>query len=113
MVHNRALAIKLIEDKLNKRGFMTYCEIANVTNYHPKYILKLKEEVIKKEIKPEHGNKNRTHARALSQEEMTKIINLYRKSHVSIRKFCQFYSKRSYSCIYGVLKKNNLIKQKN
>lgn len=109
MEHNKASAIKLIEDKLNNKGYMTYRDIANVTSYHPKYILKLKKEIINQTVTLEHGNKNRPSLTALSTEEVTKIINLYKKSHVSIRKFCKFYNSRSYSCIYGVLKKNGLI----
>ena len=45
----------------------------------------------------------------MSEEEKQKIITLYKKSNVSIRKFCKFYNKRSYSCIYNLLKENGLI----
>ena len=41
---------------------------------------------------------------ALSETEKNKIINLYKKSSVSIRKFCKFYNSRSYSCIYNTIK---------
>ena len=37
-------AVKLIEEKMNKKTFLTYKEIADITGYHPKYILKLKKE---------------------------------------------------------------------
>ena len=83
---------------------MTYKEIADITNYHPKYILKLKKDILNDNIKLEHGNKNRKPANALSDEERNKIINLYKKSTVSIRRFCKFYNRRSYSCIYNTLK---------
>ena len=44
-----------------------------------------------------------------SEQEEAQIVNLYQRSHASIKKFAKFYGKRSYSCIYTVLKKHNLI----
>lgn len=102
-------AIKLINDKLNNKTFLTYNEIAELTGYHPKYILKLKKEVMNGTVKFEHGNKNRVPANVMSEEEKQKIIALYKKSNVSIRKFCNFYNRRSYSCIYNLLKENGLV----
>ena len=55
-------AVKLIEDKMNKKTFLSYKEIADITGYHPKYILKLKKEVINGTISFVHGNKNRVPA---------------------------------------------------
>jgi len=106
---NKKQAVKLIEDKLNKKTFLTYNEIAELTGYHPKYILKLKKEVLEGTVKLEHGNKNRVPANVMSEEEKQKIIALYKKSNVSIRKFCNFYNRRSYSCIYNLLKENGLL----
>lgn len=109
IMSNKKEAVKLIKDKLNNKTFLTYNEIADITGYHPKYILKLKKEVLNGEIRLEHGNKNRVPANVMSEEEKQKIITLYKKSNVSIRKFCKFYNKRSYSCIYNLLKENGLI----
>jgi len=106
---DKKYAVKLIEDKLNKKTFLTYKEIAELTGYHPKYILKLKREVLDGTVKLEHGNKNRVPANVMSEEEKQKIITLYKKSNVSIRKFCHFYNRRSYSCIYNLLKENGLL----
>ena len=39
-------AAKLIADKLRGKTYLSYIEIANITGYHPKYILKLKKEII-------------------------------------------------------------------
>ena len=103
-------AVKLIKEKLNDNTFLTYKEIATITGYHPKYILKLKKEVINGTISFVHGNKNRTPSNVMGEEERQKIIQLYKKSNVSIRKFCKFYNSRSYSCIYNVLKEEGLIK---
>ncbi len=103
-------AVKLIEEKLNGKTFLSYKEIAQITGYHPKYVLKLKKDVINGDIHYEHGNKNRIPKNSMSEEEKQKIINLYKKSNVSIRKFCNFYHTRSYSCIYNLLKENNLLK---
>ncbi len=97
-------AIKLINKKLNKNSFLSYIEIAEITGYHPKYILKLKKEIINGSIRIEHGNKNRKPVNAMSAEEKNMIIGLYKKSHASIRKFCRFYGTRSYSCVYNVIK---------
>ena len=106
----KELAVKLINDKINKKTFLTYKEIAEITDYHPKYILKLKKEVLDGTISLVHGNKNRVPANVMSEEQKQKIIELYKKSNVSIRKFCNFYNSRSYSCIYNLLKENGLLK---
>lgn len=97
-------AIKLINKKLNKNSFLSYIEIADITGYHPKYILKLKKEILDGSISLVHGNKNRKPVNAMSDEEKNKIINLYKRSHASIRQFCRFYGRRSYSCVYNVIK---------
>lgn len=106
----KEMAVKLINDKIRKKTFLSYKEIAEITGYHPKYILKLKKEVLDGSISLVHGNKNRIPANIMSEEEKQKIISLYKKSNVSIRKFCNFYNNRSYSCIYNLLKENNLLK---
>ena len=41
-MNKKEYAYKLINDKLNNDTFLTYKEIANITGYHEKYILKLK-----------------------------------------------------------------------
>lgn len=109
MKNDKKAAVKLIEDKLKGKSFLSYNEIAVISGYHPKYILKLKKEILEGTISLEHGNKNRKPSNMMSKEEQEKIISLYKKSNVSIRKFCKFYNRRSYSCIYNLLKKNNLI----
>ena len=108
-MNKKEFAVELINKKLNNQTFLNYKEIAEVTGYHPKYILKLKKEILDGTIKMEHGNKNRTPVNVMSDEEKEYIINLYKKSNVSIRKFCNFYNRRSYSCIYNLLKENGLI----
>jgi len=104
MSKNKEEAVELIKKKMAGKSFLSYIEIAEITGYHPKYILKLKKDIINDNISFEHGNKNRKPSNALSDEEKAKIIGLYKRSHVSIRKFCRFYAKRSYSCIYNVIK---------
>ena len=103
-------AVRLITEKLNNKTFLSYKEIAEITGYHPKYILKLKKDVINGNISYIHGNKNRIPVNSMSEKKKKKIINLYKKSNVSIRKFCNFYHTRSYSCIYNLLKENGLLK---
>lgn len=101
---NKEEAVKLIKKKIDGNSFLTYIEIAEITGYHPKYILKLKKEVLDGTISFLHGNKNKKPVNALSDEEKAKIINLYKRSHASIRQFCKFYAKRSYSCVYNIIK---------
>lgn len=105
-------AVNLINKKLAGQTFMSYEEIATVTGYHPKYILRLKKELLNNEIHMVHGNTNRKPVNTISDKEKEYIINLYKRSNASIRKFCKFYGKRSYSCIYNVLKEANLIEAK-
>ncbi len=108
-MRDRELAITLIKDKLNNATTLTYKEIAELSGFHAKYILKLKREILDNTISYVHGNKFRKPVNAISEEEEMQIINLYQRSHASIKKFAKFYGKRSYSCIYSVLKKHNLI----
>ncbi|MBE6152462.1 MAG: hypothetical protein E7165_04040 [Firmicutes bacterium] len=96
-------AIKLIQKKLDNNSFYTYNEIAEITGYHPKYILKLKKEIQEGTVSLEHGNKNRKPINAIPEEEKQKIISLYKRSNASIRRFCKFYGRRSYSCVYNVI----------
>lgn len=102
-------AAKLIADKLRHKTFLTYREIADITGYHPKYILKLKKEILQGNITFEHGNKNKEPVNKMDEKEKQYIINLYKRSNASVRKFCQFYNRRSYSCVYTVLKEAGLL----
>ena len=102
-------AVDLIYKKINKKTFLTYKEIAELTGYHPKYILKLKKEVLDGTIKLVHGNKNREPINKMDEKERQYIIALYKRSTVSIKRFCKFYGRRSYSCVYNVLKDAGLI----
>lgn len=109
MKKDRDLAVNLINDKLNNKTTLTYNEIAELSGYHPKYILKLKNLILNNELKEEHGNKNKKPVNAIPKEEEEKIVNLYRRANASIKEFTRFYGRRSYSCIYNVLKKHDLI----
>lgn len=102
-------AVKLINKKINGETLMSYEDIATISGYHPKYILKLKKDILNNSISLEHGNKNRKPINTISEQEKKYIIDLYRRSNVSIRRFCKFYGKRSYSCIYNVLKEADLV----
>ena len=44
-MNNKMEAVKLIKEKLSGDSYLTYKDIATITNYHPKYILKLKKEI--------------------------------------------------------------------
>ena len=102
-------AIDLMKKVMSGESYMTYKEIAQVTGYHEKYLLKLKKDLEKGEISLVHGNTNRKPSNTISEEEKQYIINLYKRSNTTIRKFCRFYAKRSYSCIWHVLKEAGLI----
>jgi|CZCB01.1.fsa_nt_gi hypothetical protein len=111
-MNKKEIAVAFIKEKMCEKSFRTYKEIAEITGYHPKYILKLKKQIENDEIKIEHGNKNKIGSRAIPYQEELKIVNLYKRSNASVRKFCQFYNTRSYSCVYNILKRNGLIKDK-
>ncbi len=102
-------AVELINKKINKQTFLSYKEIAELTGYHPKYILKLKKEIIDGTIKLVHGNKNREPINKMDEKERQYIVSLYKRSNASIKRFCKFYGRRSYSCVYNVLKDAGLI----
>lgn len=102
-------AIDLMKKVMSGESYMTYKEIAQVTGYHEKYLLKLKKDLENGEISLVHGNTNRKPSNTITEEEREYIINLYKRSNTTIRKFCRFYAKRSYSCIWHVLKEAGLI----
>ena len=102
-------AVALMKEVIEGRSFLQYKEIAKITGYHEKYLLKLKKELEAGTIRMEHGNKNRKPKNTLPDEEREYIIDLYKRSNASVRKFCKFYGKRSYSCIWHVLKDAGLI----
>lgn len=102
-------AIDLMKRVMNGDSYLTYKEIAKITGYHEKYLLKLKKDLEEGTISLVHGNTNRKPINTISDEEKQYIINLYKRSNTSIRKFCKFYAKRSYSCIWHVLKEAGLI----
>lgn len=108
-MNKKTQAANMILEKLNGKSYLTYIEIANITGYHPKYILKLKKEILNGSISLEHGNKNKEPVNKMSEKEKKYIIDLYKRSNASIRKFCKFYNRRSYSCIYSILKEAGLI----
>lgn len=108
---NKEKAIELIKAKINDDTFLTYEEISVLTGYNVKYLFKLKNDILDNKVTLTHGNKNRKPINALTDAEKQKIVNLYKRSNASIRKFCKFYHTRSYSCIYNVLKENGLIKE--
>ena len=102
-------AVSLMHKVMNGESYLTYKEIAKITGYHEKYLLKLKKELEEGTIKLVHGNTNRKPKNTITEEEKQYIISLYKRSNASIRKFCRFYGKRSYSCIWHVLKDAGLI----
>ncbi len=102
-------AVKFMEKAMNGESYLTYKEIAKITGYHEKYLLKLKKELEDGTISLVHGNTNRKPINTITEEEKQYIISLYKRSNASIRKFCRFYGKRSYSCIWHVLKEAGLI----
>lgn len=103
MDKKKSLAIDLIKKKISKDTYLSYDEIAEITGYHTKYLFKLKKDIMNGSVSLEHGNKNRKPINAISDDEKRKIKELYQRSSVSVRKFCKFYSKRSYSCIYNIV----------
>lgn len=108
-MHKKIEAAKLISDKLRGRTYLSYKDIATITGYHPKYILRLKKEILNNNISLEHKNKNKIPVNKMTDKEKQYIISLYKRSNASILKFCKFYNRRSYSCIYNVLKEAGLI----
>ena len=102
-------AVDLMKLVMNGESYLTYKEIARITGYHEKYLLKLKKELENGTISMVHGNASRKPKNTITEEEKQYIIDLYKRSNTTIRKFCKFYAKRSYSCIWHVLKDAGLI----
>ena len=102
-------AVDLMKKVMSGESYMTYKEIAQITGYHEKYLLKLKKDLENCELSLVHGNTNSKPSNTITEEEKEYIIKLYKRSNTTIRKFCKFYAKRSYSCIWHVLKEAGLI----
>lgn len=108
----KEMVVKWIERKMRNESFFTYEEIADAVGFHPKYVLKLKKEIEDGTVSLVHGNKNRHSLNSVPDEEKEYIIDLFKRSHVSIKKFQKFYGKRSYSCIYHILTEAGLVQRK-
>ena len=102
-------AVELIKMVKAGKSYLNYKDIAKITGYHEKYLLKLKKDLENGTLSFVHGNTNRKPKNSITEEEKKYIIQLYKRSNTSIRKFCKFYAKRSYSCIWHVLKEAGLI----
>ena len=102
-------AVELIQKVIDGDSYLNYKEIAKATGYHEKYLLKIKKELEDGCVHYEHGNSFRKPHNAIPEEEKKYIIELYKHSNASIRQFSRFYGKRSYSCIWHVLKEAGLI----
>lgn len=102
-------ALELIKKIESGKSHFTYKEAARIVGYHDKYFLKLKKEYEDGTLRLEHGNRNRKPKNTITEDEKKYIVDLYKRSHASIRQFCRFYKKRSYSCIWHVLKDEGLI----
>lgn len=102
-------AVDLMKKVMSGESYLTYKEIAQITGYHEKYLLKLKKDLENGDISLVHGNTNRKPSNTITEEEKEYIISLYKRSNTTIRRFCRFYAKRSYSCIWHVLKDAGLI----
>ena len=102
-------AIDLMKKVMNGESYLTYKEIAKITGYHEKYLLKLKKDLEQGTISTIHGNTNRKPSNTISDEEKEYIIKLYKRSNTTIRKLCKFYAIRSYTCIWHVLIEAGLI----
>lgn len=105
-------AVNLIKKKLSGESYLSYKEIAELTGYHPKYLLRLKKEVINGTVSLVHGNTHKDPPNKMKKEEKEYIISLYKRSNASIKKFCKFYGRRSYSCVYNVLKEAGFVDEK-
>ena len=73
MDRDRMLAISLIKDKLDGKTTLNYKEIAVLSGFHPKYILRLKKEIMDNTLSMVHGNKNRKPINAISEQEQKTI----------------------------------------
>lgn len=111
-MNRKEQAVDLITKKLAGDSYLSYKDIAELTGYHPKYLLRLKKEVMAGTISIIHGNTNKEPFNKMKQEERDYIVSLYKRSNASIKKFCKFYGRRSYSCVYNVLKDAGLIDEK-
>ncbi len=105
-------AVELMTKVMNGQSYLNYKEIAELTGYHEKYLLKLKKDLENGSISFVHGNTNRKPVNTITDKEKEYIVSLYKRSNTSIRKFCRFYAKRSYSCIWHVLKEAGLLENK-
>ena len=60
-------AVDLMKKVMSGESYMTYKEIAQVTGYHEKYLLKLKKDLEKGEISLVHGNTNRKPSNTITE----------------------------------------------
>ena len=67
-------AIELMKRVMSGDSYLTYKEIAKITGYHEKYLLKLKKDLEAGTISLVHGNTNRKPKNTITQEERENFV---------------------------------------
>ena len=86
----KADAIELMKRVMSGESYLNYKEIAKITGYHEKYLLKLKKELEAGTISLVHGNTNRKPKNTISDETKNKILELRRSYEYEISNFKHF-----------------------
>ena len=73
----KADAIDLMKRVMEGDSYLTYKEIAKITGYHEKYLLKLKKDLEAGTISLVHGNTNRKPKNTITEEEKAYALKMF------------------------------------
>lgn len=91
----------------------TFKELAQITGYHEKSLIRLNKEIKNNNISVEHGNKNKKPHNYVDENIKKAIVTMFTKrDYKNYKDFYKTFNKYSYPFICKVLRENN-IKAKN
>ena len=95
--------------KLLKNRQVSYKELANITGYHEKSLIRLNKEIKNNTISVIHGNKGKKPHNYIDNETKEKLIDNYKKNNYkSIKSYYnKLKGKYSYSFLCKLLPKSN------
>ena len=95
--------------KLLKNRQVSYKELANITGYHEKSLIRLNKEIKNNTISVIHGNKGKKPHNYIDNETKEKLIDNYKKNNYkSIKSYYnKLKGKYSYSFLCKLIPKSN------
>lgn len=98
--------------KLLKKRNLTYKELASITGYHEKSLIRLNKDIKNNNVRLVHGNKNKKPHNYIPEKIKKEIVKTYQKGDFkSIKEYYLFLNKKySYSFLCKIIPKKEIVK---